>query len=173
MAQVSTDVLAYTIGKGAVSVRLSGETDFRRIGNCPEFEFTPEIDKLEHFDSQAGVRSRDRTVVREKKASLRIVFEAITAENMQIALLGALSGGSGGDQSIDIFSLNAITAEVKFDGSGAEVGPKWEYYFPRVDFIPTSGINLISDEWLGVEITGDVQTVNGSFGTATKIADGT
>jgi hypothetical protein len=95
----------------------------------------------------------------------------MTAENLKIALLGALTAGSGGDQEIDIFSESSITAEVWFDGS-PDVGPTWNYYFPSVDFIPSGAVPLISEEWMQVEITGDVQKSNGSFGTATKIADG-
>lgn len=171
MTLASPNVLNYTIGKGAVYIKTSSDSERRHIGNCPEFEFTPEIEKLEHFSSQSGVRERDRTVVLEKKGTLRVVFEEMTAENLRLALLGALSSGSGGDQEIDIFSESAITAEVWFDGAN-DVGPTWNYYFPRVDFIPNSAIPLISEEWMQVEINGDVQKVNGTFGTASKIADG-
>lgn len=172
MALDSPNILNYTVGKGRVQVRLSGDTNFRDIGNCPEFEFTPTIEKLEHFSSQTGVKSKDRTIVLSKAGTLRIVMEELTAENMRIALLGnAISLQSGGDQEIEIFGSSSITTEVKFIGTN-DIGPKWEYYFRQVDFIPSSSINLISDEWLGVEITGDVAAVAGSFGTATKIADG-
>lgn len=171
MALDSPNILNYTVGKGRVQVRISGDTNFRDIGNCPEFEFTPVIEKLEHFSSQEGVKSKDRTVVLSKAGTLRIVMEELTAENMRIALLGAISEQSGGDQEIEIFGESSIRAEVKFIGTN-DIGPKYEYFFRQVDFIPSSSINLISDEWLGVEITGDVAAVSGSFGTATKIADG-
>ena len=172
MALDSPNILNYTVGKGRVQIRVSGETNFRDIGNCPEFEFTPTIEKLEHFSSQTGVKSKDRTIVLSKAGTLRIVMEELTAENMRVALLGsAITVQSAGDQEIEIFSGSSVTCEVKFIGTN-DVGPKWEYYFRQVDFIPSSSINLISDEWLGVEITGDVAAVAGSFGTATKIADG-
>ena len=172
MALSSPNILNYTVGKGRVQVRLTGETNFRDIGNCPEFEFTPTIEKLEHFSSQTGVKSKDRTIVLSKAGTLRVVMEELTAENMRIALLGnAISAESGGDQEIEIFGSSSITAEVKFIGTN-DVGPKYEYYFRSVDFIPSSSINLISDEWLQVEISGDVAAVSGSFGTATLIADG-
>lgn len=171
MALASPNILNYTIGKGKVYIRLTGEGDRRPVGNCPEFEFTPEVEKIEHFSAMEGVRERDRTIVIEKKATLRVVMEEMTAENLRIALLGTLSAGSGGDQEIDIFSESQISAEVWFDGEN-DIGPKWNYYFPRVDFIPSSAIPLISEEWMQVEINGDVQKVGGTFGTATKIADG-
>lgn len=168
----SPNILNYTVGKGRVQIRVSGETNFRDIGNCPEFEFTPTIEKLEHFSSQTGVKSKDRTVVLSKAGTLRIVFEEMTAENLRLALLSSAPAlQSGGDQELEIFAASSITAEVKFIGTN-DVGPKWEYYFRQCDFIPSSGLQLISDEWLSVEITGDVAAVAGSFGTATKYADG-
>lgn len=36
---------------------------------------------------------------------------------------------------------------------------------PSVSFGPSGSLNLISDEWGQIEITGEVLTVNGSFGT--------
>lgn len=168
----SPNILNYTVGKGRVQVRLSGETNFRDIGNCPEFEFTPEIEKLEHFSAQSGVKTKDRTVILSKKGTLRVVMEEITAENMQIALLStAITTQTGGDQELSIFTSAQVTAEVKFIGTN-DVGSKWEYYFPAVDFIPSSAIPLISDDWLKVELTGDVSAVAGSFGTATRFAEG-
>jgi hypothetical protein len=172
MTIASPDIRNYTIGKGLIYIKTSTDAQRRAIGNCPEFEFTPEIEKLEHFSAMSGVRERDRTVVLEKKGTLRIVIEEMTAENLRLALLGTLEDGSSGDQIIDIFSESQISAEVWFEGQN-DVGPKWNYYFGRVDFIPSSGISLISDEWMTVELNGDVQKVNGTFGTAEKVADGT
>lgn len=171
MTIASPDIRNLTIGKGKVYVKTSTDSARRPVGNCPEFEFTPEIEKLEHFSSMEGVKERDNTVVISKKGTLRIVFEEMTAENLRLALLGAMTDGSSGDQEIDIFSESQISAEVWFDANN-DIGPKWNYYFPRVDFIPSSGIQPISEEWMAVELNGDVQKVNGSFGTASKIADG-
>lgn len=171
MAIASPDIRNYTIGKGSVHVRVSGETNFRHMGNCPEFEFTPEIEELEHFSSMTGVKSVDRTEVLSRKGTLRIVFEEMTAENLAIALLGDITTQSDGDQEIEIFSTSAKRCEFKFVGNN-DIGPKYEWYFRQVDIIPSSGIQLLSEEWMQVEMSGKVAAVNGSFGTATKIADG-
>lgn len=172
MALASPNVLNYTIGKGVVYFRKTGLSDFRHLGNCPEFEFTPEIEKLDHFSSQSGVRSKDRTVVLEKKGTLRIVMEEITPENLALAILGEVSsGGSGGDEDISIFSESEITGEVKFVGTNS-VGAKYEWNFLSVSFIPSAAINPISSEWMQIEITGEVAAVNDVFGTVTKTADG-
>jgi hypothetical protein len=70
--------------------------------------------------------------------------------------------------SIDIFSLNSITASIRFTGAN-DVGPKWVFEFPLVEFTPTSSINPISTEWGSIEITGDILFDDGtqSWGTAT------
>ena len=49
----------YTVGKGLVSFKKMGATAFADMGNCTEFEFTPEIEKLDHFSSRTGVRFKD------------------------------------------------------------------------------------------------------------------
>lgn len=167
----SPNILNYTVGKGIVEVKVTGE-EWRRLGNCPEFEFTPEVEKLEHFSSMEGVRSKDRTIIIEKKGTLRIVMEEITMKNLQLALLGGTIGDdSGGDLTMEIFDVASINAQVRFIGTN-EVGPKYTWHFLSVDFIPSGAVNPISDEWMQLEISGDVATSGGSFGTIQKTADG-
>ena len=170
MSHVSPDIRNYLIGKGTVSIMLSGDSAWRDMGNCPTFEFTPNLTKLEHFSSRSGVKKKDRVVVTEKTGSLKVVMEEWTAQNLALALMGAVSTNSAAQQEIDIFSENTITAKVKFTGTN-EVGPKWEYTFNAVDFIPSAALNPISDQWGQIEVTGDVLADNtGSFGKAVEIA---
>jgi hypothetical protein len=170
MSHTSPDIRNYYIGKGNVEVMLDGDTVWRHVGNVVSFEFTPAIDKLDHFSSMEGVKSKDRTVVLTKSGSLKMVMEEFTAENMAMALIGAASVNSSGLDEIDIFSEEQVTCKVRFTGTN-EVGPKWQLLFNKVDFIPSAAINPISDEWGQLEVTGDVSTVGGSFGTAKKLAD--
>lgn len=172
MPLASPNILNYTVGKGGVFVRLTGETNFRHIGNCPNFSFTPEIEELEHFSSMDGTKTVDRTIVLSKKGTLNVTFEEMTPENLRIALLGGdISTESGGDMEFSIFSNNAIRAEVKFVGSN-DVGPREEWYFPAVDFIPSDEIPVISEEWRQIGISGKVSAVNGAFGTWRYVRDG-
>lgn len=172
MAVASPNIVNYTVGKGSVHIRVSGDTNFRHIGNCPVFSFTPTIEKLEHFSSMAGVKTKDRTEILSKSGTLNITFEEMTPENLRLALLSAAPvDGSGGDQILDIFTQSAIRCEVKFVGNN-DIGPKYEVLFHQVDFIPSGEIPWISEEWMQVELEGECAAVNGSFGIATKIADG-
>lgn len=158
----------YYIGKGKVFIKLAADADFVDIGNVPEFEFTPELTQLDHFSSRAGVRSKDKSIVNEKAATLRMVMEEWTARNLQIALLGNIDASQPSAVTVDIFSLNSIRAAVKFEGAN-EVGPKWNFEFPLVDFIPSAALNPISDEWGQIEVTGNIlfDDATQSFGTAT------
>jgi len=92
------------------------------------------------------------------------VLEEGTKENLAMAILGAIAANSVGDDVISIFSENAISCAVRFTGTN-EVGEKFLWNLLKVDFIPGSSINLISDEWGRYEITGDGAAVDGSFGT--------
>lgn len=167
----SANVANYYIGKGVVKIkRLGIDNDYRDVGNVPEFEFTPEVEELEHFSSREGTRTKDRTVAIEKSASLRLVMEEWTAANLALALMGTPEENTAGQIEISIFSENAISCSVLFVGAN-DVGPRWQLEFPRVDFLPSSALNPISDEWGQIEVTGDVVVVDGSFGTATKLAN--
>lgn len=170
---VSPNVNNYYLGKGNVYVSETatepGTGDWRHVGNVPEFEFTPEIENLEHFSSMEGVRTKDRTIVLEKSGQLRMVLEEFTPENLAVALLGTQEDNSDGDAVIEIFAENSKRLAVKFVGSN-DVGPRYEAFFPGVDFIPSAAIGLINEEWGNMELTGDVVTVGGSFGTITRKA---
>jgi hypothetical protein len=173
MATTSPNTANYTVGKGNVYIKRAGvDASRRHMGNVLEMEFTPELEKLEHFSSMEGVKERDKSVVISKKGSLRIVYDEMSPENHAIALMGAISeGGSGGDVNIDIFSESEITCELWYEGNN-DIGPKYNAYFGSVSFIPSGALPFISEEWMTVEITGDVNKVNNTFGTLTKVADG-
>lgn len=164
----SPNVDNYYIGKGVVSIKMPGDVTYVDIGNVPEFEFTPELDKLDHYSSRAGIRSKDKSVVREKAATLRMVMEEWTARNLSLALLGARDESNPAAVTIDIFSEDSILCSVRFVGNN-DVGPKWTFEFPSVEFIPSAALNPISEEWGGIEVEGDVlyNEVLNTFGTAT------
>lgn len=165
---VSPSIKNYYIGKGTVSFKAEGESTFRDVGNVPTFEFTPDLTTLEHFSSREGVRTKDRTVVIEKKGTVKMVMEEITATNLAIAVLGDVTTDSEGRNVIEIFANNAVSGELKFTGTN-EVGSKYEWHFLKVDFIPSASISPLSDEWGQLEVEGEVSTVGGSFGTITQI----
>jgi hypothetical protein len=78
----------YYIGKGIVSIQQATDTSYIDVGNVPQFEFTPEVKKLDHYSSRLGIKTKDKTVVQEKAAKLKIVLDEWTARNLQMMLMG-------------------------------------------------------------------------------------
>lgn len=164
----SPNVENYTVGKGIVSIKLPTDADYVDIGNVPTFEFTPAVTKLDHFTSRAGIKSKDLSVVLEKTATLKMVMEEYTARNLQLALLGTADESNPAAVTIPILQDASIICSVKFNGTN-EVGVKWDYIFPEVEFSPSAALSLIADTWGQIEVSGDVlfqESIN-SFGTAT------
>jgi len=162
----SPNVDNYTIGKGKVSLKLDGDADWVDCGNAPEFELTPNLEKLAHFSSREGVKKKDKEVVTSKSATLRIVLEEMTARNMGLALLGLPNTTDPANITIDIMSVNSVDAAIRFEGTN-EVGPKWNYEFPLCQFNPSKSLQPISDEWAQIELEAEVLSDEaGHFGSA-------
>jgi hypothetical protein len=168
---VSPNVDEYYIGKGILTAKPVGGADWIDVGNVPEIEFTPNIDTLPHNSARAGTRVRDKTVVLEKGGELRIVFDEWTSFNMSIMLLGEEEEDPADTFDIDILSLAQFSAAIRFQGKN-DIGPRWNFEFLRVDFVPSGSLNLISEEFGQIEVTGQLAAVAGVFGTARRMAAG-
>jgi hypothetical protein len=168
-AETAPDINNYFIAKGYVKFSPDGGATWTHLGNAPEVEWSPNLDMLDHFSAMAGVRSKDRKVIREKSATVRIVLEESNPFNLGLALMGDVTAGvAPAPSTIDIFSLAEITGALLFVGQN-DVGPRTQYYWPNVSITPSGSINLISEEWASMEITAEVlvDPTTGSFGTAT------
>ena len=97
----------YTVGKGIVSFRKDGAGAYADMGNCTEFEFTPELEKLDHFSSREGVRTKDKSIVIQKSGTVRLVLDEWTRDNIALAVLGT-NAIVGGQSITEIFDSNAI-----------------------------------------------------------------
>lgn len=169
-AHAAPDIRNYYIGKGVLSFKKTGDMTFRDLGNVGTFEWTPTLTKLDHFSSRAGTKTKDRTVVTEKAATVHIIMDEWSTENLALALLGDINTDTAGDDVIDIFSQNSISGALKFVGAN-EVGPVYTWIINLVEFTPGSNIDPISDAFGTLDIVGDAATVNGKWGTITKTGD--
>lgn len=174
MSLTSPNVLNYYIGKGIISFRKSGDSDFRDVGNATVFEFAPNITQLDHFSSRTGVKTKDQVVVTEKAATLNITLEEWTIDNLRLALLGGpVDPNSSGNSAFSIFAATKIAGEMRFIGTN-DIGPRIQIDLPNVEFIPGKSINPISEGWGALEIVGNVLAdTNGNFGTVEQLTDGT
>jgi hypothetical protein len=162
----SPNILYYSVLKGIVKFTPDGgaETD---LGNAPEFELTPAVDKLDHFSSRAGVRSKDRSVAREKNLTVRIVLDEMSPFNWRMALLGSASTtNSAGNSTFGLFAESEINGSLTFTGTN-DIGSQINLTLPNVSFLPSGSISFISEEWGSMELTGDVLFDEGAgdFGT--------
>lgn len=165
VSATSPNVDNYFIGKGIVKFKKTGDVDYRDLGNCPEVEFTPSIETKDHFSSRSGTQTKDRKVVMQKSATLRIVMEEMTPDNLALILMGDVTPSSP-EFVIDILSLSEITGAARFVGQN-DIGARVQYDWPNVSITPSGSLNLIGDDWGSMEITADVLAdVNGSFGQA-------
>lgn len=165
----SPNVDNYYVGKGIVKIKLPGDVAAVDVGNVPELEFEAEIERLDHFTSRAGIRSKDKSIVLEKGGTLRIVFEEWTPRNLALALLGIADESDPAAVTVSVLSESSVVCQVEFTGTN-DVGPKWNFVFPRVEFVPSGTLGLIQDDdWGQIEVEGEVlyDEATSSFGTAT------
>lgn len=154
----SPDTGNLTVSKGALSIStdLTGLGTFRHMGNAPEIEMSLEIEKLEHFTSLSGIRSKDKTVVLERSGELRAILEEYTPDNLSLWAMGTVDLLAAGGPSIDILSEDVIAGWIKFTGAN-EIGAQLLVNMHNVEFTPSGSLNLIDDDdWGGIEVTGDM-----------------
>lgn len=155
----------YAVLKAIVRFRETGSNDWIDLGNAPEVELSLEVEELEHYSSRAGIRSLDKTVVLSQKGTARIVLDEITPENLALwALDDTYTSGA-----VQIFNGTSIEGQLLVTGTN-EVGRMYEWHLLKVTLKPSSSINLISDEWGQIELSGTIGSIEGQgFGTITEL----
>jgi hypothetical protein len=86
----------HTYGSGEISfARYNTGTQVpgarRYLGNTTDFSFSSEIEKLEHFDSDHGIKEKDDSITTQTKMSGTVVTDNINKENLALLLLGSAS----------------------------------------------------------------------------------
>ena len=83
----------YTLGRGELHFDkfvpgTFNKTGERYLGNTPELNRTTESENLDHFNSDRGIRVKDKSVVLEKTDSGTFVADEISDENIALWFLG-------------------------------------------------------------------------------------
>lgn len=156
----SPDIRNYYVGKGVAAFTVTGGSSVD-LGNCPKLELTPKPEKLEHWSHRVGTRFLDDAIVVAKSAELMVTLDEWTYTNLQLALLGSLSGSTN-----NILDLANLTGQLVFTGTN-DVGPKKIMTLPNVILFPNAKIDLIGEQWGELELQGLVlgDPTTGSFGT--------
>lgn len=90
-----------TLGRGKVYVSLfkaggSGydPAGFRYIGNTPAFNLTIDNQKLEHFSSDEGIRTKDKSIILETTQTGTLTCDDISLENLALFFFGEFDTAS-------------------------------------------------------------------------------
>jgi hypothetical protein len=133
------------------------------LGDVRDCTYTPAVTKLDHFSHQAGIRIKDRSVVVELGASMKLTLDEINDANMAMFLLGdtQTSGSIGGLTNPDLSGVltmtgtNAVGTKVSFTG--------------KVNLLPAGDLAMVADTaaWAGLPISAEVLLDSGAYGVWT------
>jgi hypothetical protein len=164
----SPSVQNYHIGKGIVSFKETGGSTFTDLGNAPSFTYTPTIEKLEHFSSREGVKTKDFTAVTTVGATITFTLDEITAENLAIFALAEMDTTVPGAVSLSGLTKTEFTGDIKVEGTN-DIGQKVDF-LATVSFVPSGDFSFITDEdnFSVITIEAEVQKdADGAFGVWT------
>lgn len=165
---VSPNTGNLAVFKGQAFFTPAGGGSRRSLGNATAVTATMTVDKLDHFSSMAGVKTKDKSIVVSKSMTVDITLEEMSMANMLLAFL-ATEGARNTEHNRqgNIGADSEVVGMIELIGAN-DVGPRFSYEFPSVSVTPNGGVNLISDaDWSAIEVTGDVawDAVHGRFGT--------
>lgn len=78
----------YLYGKGELFFRAEGSDGYDHLGNAPAFNISLIEEKLEHFSSLSGTKTKDLQLITQKGASVAFTLEEFTAGNLVRAFKG-------------------------------------------------------------------------------------
>ena len=165
---VSPDVQNYHIGKGIVSFQEAGGSTFVDLGNAPSFVYTPTIEKLEHFSSREGVKTKDFTAITQAGASIKFSLDEITGLNLSFFALAEMDETVPGEITLAGLSKAEFTGEIQVIGTN-DIGQQVDF-LATVSFVPSGDFSFITaeDEFTVIEIEAEVQKgTDGEFGVWT------
>lgn len=168
----SPNPLNYSLGKGDVYFTPVGGVQ-RHMGNAPGFIITPSAEFLDHFSSRSGVGIKDRSIPTRLSATLQLLIDEITIENLAIALFGDDPvANSDGDQAFRMMTNAVREGRVLFVGAN-EVGPRYRVDCDKVQFKPQEDVPFISEEIAVLTLSGELLEVTSGqgFGEVVHIAD--
>ena len=142
----------YTLGKGVLWIaEWSGGSpgEYRDVGNSPRFEVEILIEKLPHFSSRSGAKTKDKVVTLERGYNVNFDLDEKSAKNIALFLMGNIDGNT-----IHALTQTDLEYAIKFKADNP-VGPNdiWEFW--RCHISPSGSASLIADEWLNLSYMGE------------------
>lgn len=122
------------------------------MGNAPTFSLSQTAQSLDHYNSEAGLKVLDRTVVLSEDMAVAFTLDDINLGNMTLWFGGDTSGVDPADAPTDIGDLQIIGKSqsmyggLYFEADNPE-GDNNNYWFPYVNLQPNGNVDLIGDNW--------------------------
>ena len=156
---MANETQKYTLGRGEVFFnKFKPGTNIgdgeRYLGNTPEYSLTNDVETLDHFNSDRGLREKDESVLLEISSSGSMTCDNISGDNVALFFLGNLLTKSS----------TSVTAQ-------KEVFTSWKrghiMQLGTTDTTPT-GVRKVSNVKVGkaassasLNLTGDISSIAG------------
>ena len=146
------DVNDYTIQKGIFSIATYTDGalgSWVDMGNCPTAEIEPITERLPHYSSRTGYKTKDKNPVILTEYMLRFDLDEIGAVNLTRFLMGTRVGA--------IVSA-LVAADAEFAVKLVEDNPTGRnktWLFHRMTLKPAGAMALITEEWATMSFEGE------------------
>jgi hypothetical protein len=150
------NVQNYAIGKGILYIgEWSGNTPptdpagYEDMGNVTSIEIEPTVERLPHYSSRSGFRTKDRNPVIQTEYAIRFDADEMAAVNLNHYLLGTRYGA-------DVQALMATDKEyaLKFI-SDNPIGPNQTWRCWKATLMPNGPLQLIGEEYMMMSFAGE------------------
>lgn len=142
-----------SIGKGILTIAewSAGVIGaYEDMGNVNSIEVEPVIERLPHYSSRSGFRTKDRNPIIQTDYNITFVAEEIAAVNLNRFLLGTLSGLR------TVYGMQAPNVEYALHFvSDNPIGPNQVWDFWKVTLSPSGALQLIGEEWMSMSFAGE------------------
>lgn len=156
----NTDNIA--LDTGILKWKGSGDADFVHMGEVLACEFNQSVTLKPHMSKMGRVRREDFNVTESTAAEVTVTLQERTSRNLALHLMGTVAAGPPIEITIgnDTDSVGAL----RFIGMN-DTGPREQLDLDFVTFTPAAALNLLSDDWSEMQLTGKVSW-NPTGGTA-------
>lgn len=155
------NVELYAVGKGILSIaEFSGGApgSYEDMGNCTSFEIEPTVERLPHYSSRSGFRTKDKNVVIQAEYTVTFELDEMAGVNVTKFVMGTLTSNV-----VNFLTTTGLGKEyaLKFSSSNP-VGPDFVWDLWKMTLTPNGSIQLIGEEWMVMSFTGEglADTVN-------------
>lgn len=106
----------YSLGKGVIYFNEKGSDGVYRgerdLGNAPSFAFNIALEKLDHFSSRGGLKSKDKQVISQITPGITFTLDELNKENLAMLSLA------------DVVEVDQVGAAIVAEEHAAKIGKR-------------------------------------------------